>query len=83
MGVPHLSLTTIRTSLFGATGVNRQRMVSNRKALDPGYFVLALFYFFVVEFLHLAAVQAHQVVVVLAFVELIHCLARLKIAAVQ
>ena len=56
MGMSQLSLTPIGTSHFGAIGINRQRMVSNGKAFDPGYFVLALFYFFVVKLFHLATI---------------------------
>jgi hypothetical protein len=49
-----------------------------QEALGLGHGLLALFDLGVVELLDLAAVQAHQVVVVLAFVELVHRLAASK-----
>ena len=45
--------------------------------------MLALLNLGIVKLLNLAAIQAHQMVVVLAFIELIHRLAGFKIAAVQ
>ena len=58
-------------------------MVGDLEAFGFGHVVLAFFDLGVVELFDLAAVQAHQVVVVLAFVDLIDRLARLKIAAVK
>lgn len=83
MGMAQLSLTPIRTGLFGAVGINRQRMVSNGKALAPGYFMLALFDLDVVKLFYLATIKTHQMVMVLAFVELKHRLAGFKITAEQ
>lgn len=56
-------------------------MLFQRKALGLGHSSLALFDLRIVEFLHLATIEAHQMIVVGAFVELINGLAALKIAA--
>ena len=68
---------------FGAVGVNRQGVVGNCKTLGTGHSMLAVFNFGVVELFNNAAIQTHQMVMVLAFIELVHRLARLKVAAVQ
>ncbi len=81
--MPHWRVGAIGALVFGAIGVNRQGMVSNGKTFGFGYRVLAFFNFSVIKLFNLAAVQAHQVVMVLSFVQLIHRLARLKIAAVE
>ena len=58
-------------------------MVGDGKALGLGHTVLALFNLGVKKLLHFAAVQAHQMVVVLAFIEFKNRLAALKMAAAQ
>ena len=71
------------TVFFDAVGVNRQGVVGNGKTLELGDSLLALFYLGVVKLFDLAAVQAHQMVMVLALVDFIHRLAGLEIAAVE
>jgi len=58
-------------------------MVRNRKALGAGHGVLPLLDFGVVKLFHLAAIQAYQVVMVLAFVQLKNRLAAFKVAATE
>jgi outer membrane protein assembly factor BamE len=58
-------------------------MVGNGEAFFLGDGVLAFFNFCVEKFFDLAAIQTHQMVVVLAFVELVHRLATLEIAALE
>ena len=58
-------------------------MVGDGKAFGFGHGVLAFFDFGVVKLFHLAAVQADQVVVVLALVQLKHRFTALKLAALQ
>jgi len=58
-------------------------MVGDGKALGLGDGVLTLLNFRVVELLHLAAIDAHQMVVVLSFIELINGLATFKMAPAQ
>ena len=58
-------------------------MVGDSEALGLGYGLLAVFDFGVVKLFDLAAVKANQVVVVLAFVELVQRLATFKLAAAQ
>jgi hypothetical protein len=54
-----------------------------RKAARTGNALLALLDLGIEEFLHAAAVEAHQVVVVLALVELVDGLARFEVVARQ
>jgi hypothetical protein len=58
-------------------------MVCDSEALSLGDRLLALFDLGVIKLLHFAAVKANQVVVVLAFVELVHRFSTLKLAAAQ
>ena len=58
-------------------------MVGDRKTFGFGDRVLAFFDFGVVKLFHLAAVQADQVVVVFALVQLKHRFATFKLAALQ
>ncbi len=58
-------------------------MVGNGEAFGTGDGVLALFNLGVKKLFHFAAVQADQVVVVLALIELIHRFAALKMATAQ
>lgn len=63
--------------------VQRQRMVGDFKTAflcDPD---LAFFDFFVKKFLDLAAIQAHQMVMMRTFVEFEHGLAGFKVIALQ
>ncbi len=73
----------IQAGLLGAVGVYRQRVVSYGETLGLGHCLLAPFNFRVIELFDPAAIKADQVIVVLAFVELIYRLARLKVAAVK
>ena len=66
-----------------AIGVQTQRMVGNDEALGSGHIVLAALDFGVVELLNLAAIQTDQMVVMLAFVELVHRLAGFKMTAAE
>jgi hypothetical protein len=56
-------------------------MVRNFKTQLAGDGVLAVFYLGVKKFFHMAAVQAHQMVMVLAIVELVEGFAPFKLAA--
>src|SRR5574343_284155 len=77
------STLTVRTGLARAVRVQDQSMVGKFKDFGLGHRLLAGFDFRVVELFHPAAVQAHHVVVVLAFVEFVHRLAALEMVAVQ
>ena len=68
---------------LGAIGINRQRVVSDGKPFFLGDVMLALFNFGVVKLFNLPAIEAHQMVMVLAFVDLIHRLAGLEVAAIE
>ena len=58
-------------------------MVGNRKALVQRHCLLTFFNLGIVELLDLAAVQAHQVIVVLTFIDFVHRLARLKVTSIE
>ena len=58
-------------------------MIGNREALGFGNGMLASFNLGVVKLFDFSTVQAHQVVVVLAFIEFIDGLAAFKMAATQ
>lgn len=73
----------MRARRFGTPGVQTQRMVRDSEALGLGDRLLAAFDFGVVKLFYLAAVKADQMVVVLAFVELVYRLAAFKLAAAQ
>ena len=75
-GGPHLPL--VRAGGLVAHRVQRQRVVLQVEAVGLGHGALALLDLGVVELLDAAAGQAHQVVVVLALVELEHRLADSK-----
>ena len=64
-------------------GVQAERVVGNGKALGSGHGVLALLDFGIVKLFHLAAIQAHQMVVVLARIEFKNRFATLEMAAAQ
>ena len=68
-------------SRLGAPRIQTQCMVGDGKALGLGDRLLAVFDFGVVKLFDLAAVKADQVVVVLAFVELVDRFATFKLAA--
>ncbi len=74
---------SVRAVLLGADGVQRQRVVLQLEAARLRHGVLALLDLGVEELLDPAAVQADQVVVVLALVELEHRLAGLEVVARQ
>ncbi len=71
------------TGLRRAVGVQAQRMVGDGKTLGRGHGVLALLDFGVVKLFHLATVQAHQMVMVLARIEFKNRFATLEMAAAQ
>ena len=56
-------------------------MVGNGESLEFRHGMLAFFNFGIIELFHTAAIEADQMVMVLAFIELVHCLAALKVAA--
>jgi hypothetical protein len=64
-------------------GVQAQCMIGNDKALGMGYGLLARLDFGVIKLFYTTAVQAHHVVVVLAFIELVHGFATFKVVAAQ
>ena len=68
---------------LGATGVEAKGVVGDGKAFGFGDRVLAFFDFGVVKLFDLAAVQADQMVVVFALVQLKHRFTALKLAALQ
>lgn len=72
---PRCAGCAVRAGHFGAVGIDRQRVVSDLEAFGVSHIVLAFFNLGVVKLLDLAAVQAHQVVVVLAFIDLVDGLA--------
>ena len=63
--------------------VQAQGVIGDVKALGPRHIVLALLDLGVVELLDPTAVQAHQMVVVLALIELVDRLVALEMAANQ
>ena len=73
----------MRAGLCRAVGVQAERVVGNGKTLGSGHGVLALLDFGVVKLLHLSAVKAHQMIVVLALIEFKDCLAALEMAATK
>jgi outer membrane protein assembly factor BamE len=64
-------------------GVEAQGMVGDLKTMAVGHFDLQRFDFFVMELFNTPAIQAHQVVVVFPFIELIHRTFALKMATRQ
>jgi hypothetical protein len=73
----------VRAGGLGAVAVDRQRVFGDLEAALLGDGVLALFDRFVVELFHAAAIEAHQVVVVRAGVQLEDGLAGFEVVAVQ
>ena len=73
----------MRARRLSAPRIQAQGMVGDGEALGLGDRLLSIFDFGVVKLFDLAAVKADQVVVVLAFVEFVHRLAALKLAAAQ
>ena len=59
----------MRAGLRCAVGIEAERVVGNGKTLGGGHGVLTLLDLGVVKLFHFAAVQAHQMVVVLACIE--------------
>ena len=68
MHVPGLTLMSIRTICLDTIGVNGQRVVSDSKPFLASNIMLALFNFSIVKLFYFAAIQADQVVVVLALI---------------
>jgi len=73
----------MRAGLRCAVGIEAERVVGNGKTLGGGHGVLTLLDLGVVKLFHFAAVQAHQMVVVLACIEFKNRLAAFKMAATQ
>jgi hypothetical protein len=63
--------------------VQTQRMVGNLKPFGACNVVLAFFNVFVKKFFDPSAIQAHQVVVVLPFIQLIHRFATFELTACE
>ena len=63
--------------------IQAERMVGDLETFGAGNVLLAAFNFSVKELLNPAAIEAHQMVVVLAFVELVDRFAAFKLAAGQ
>jgi hypothetical protein len=68
---------------FLAVRIQAERVVCNFKALTLRDFDLQGFNFCVVKLFHTAAIEAHQMVVVFALIQLIHRTFALKVAARQ
>jgi len=68
---------------LGAVGVQAERVVGDDKAFGQGHRMLAFLDFGVVKLFHLPAIEADQVVVVLALVEFKDRFAALKLAALE
>jgi len=73
----------MRTFLFGAIRVDMQRMIANGKTQFSGDFFLACFDGRIVELLDMAALQANDVVVMFALVQLEYRLATLEMVTHQ
>ncbi len=73
----------VRAIGLGAVRVQVQRMLANREATFLGHAHLALFDFGVVELFDASALDAHEVVVVRALVQLEHRLAGLEMMALE
>ena len=58
-------------------------MIGNREAFGKRYIVLPFFNLCIVKLFHPTAIQADQMIMVLAFVDLVNRLARFKVAAIQ
>lgn len=69
--------------LLGAVAVDRERVFGNCKAALGRNDLLALLDFGIIKLFNLAAIEAHQMVVVRAFVEFKDRLAAFKMVAVQ
>ena len=63
--------------------IQAERMVGDLETFGAGNVLLAALNFGVEEFLDPAAIEAHQMVVVLTFIDLVDRLARLEVAAVE
>lgn len=68
---------------LSAAAIQGHGVIENLPALGLGDQLLAFFDFGIIKLLNLAAVGAYQMVVVLAFVELVHRFATFKVAAQQ
>lgn len=68
---------------LGAMGVKAESMFGDAKAFALGNSMLAFFYRCVVELLNPTTVQAHQMVMVLTFIEFVNGFAALKMIAAQ
>src|SRR2546421_12173502 len=73
----------VRAMRLGALGVQLQRVLANRKAAFRGDTDLALLDLGGVELFDAPALNAHQMVVVAAFIELEHRLVGLEVVALE
>ena len=73
----------MRAFVLDAMGIQAERMVGNGESFGFCHRMLTLLDFSVVKLLDLAAIQAHQMVVVLAFIQLIDRLAALEMTSAQ
>ena len=73
----------MRTFWFCTVRINVQRVIVDGKSKVGGDFFLARLDGRIMELFHMAALQAHNVVVVITFVELKHCFATFKVMAQQ
>ena len=76
-------MVAVRACVLGALGVEIERVILNGEAAFLGDSVLALLDFRVVKFLDTPAVDAHQVIVVLAAIDLENRLARFEEVAFE
>lgn len=68
---------------MSAVRIQAQSMIGNHKAFGMGHSLLPRFDFCVIKLFDATAVQAHHVVMVLAFVEFINRFAAFKVVAAQ
>ena len=70
-------------SRFGAARIQRKRMLFQCEALGFGHGGLALFNLRIVKLFDTPAIEAHQMIVMRALIELIHRFAAFEIAACE
>ena len=73
----------MRTWFFGAIGINIQRVLMNTKTTLVGGFVLKLLNFLITKFFDMTTLQAHNMVMMAAFIQLKYRLAAFKVVAQQ
>jgi hypothetical protein len=73
----------LATIPLGAIGIQTQGVVRDGEALGFRHRLLPLLDFGVVKLFHLAAIQTYEVIMVLAFIELVNCLSAFKMASAE